>query len=163
MNTLSGPVLYTNLLGWPPMLAFAAMGGEYQRLMNDISTRIMNGEEHLLPPTGLFLLSIGCIVGTGIGYSGWFCRSRVSAASYTLIGVINKCLTVLVNLLVSFFIMSCFLLSSLFSFCSAASFFCPCRLSDLGSTRIDKWYSESVTLFGGWSTLQTSPHEEGGT
>ena len=115
MKTLSGPVLYTNLLGWPPMLAFAAMGGEYERLMNDISTRIMNGEEHLLPPTGLLLLFLGCIVGTGIGYSGWFCRSRVSAASYTLIGVINKCLTVLVNLLVRFFVLSCFFLTLLFA------------------------------------------------
>ena len=100
MKTLSGPVLYTNLLGWPPMLGFAAMGGEYQRLKNDVSTRVMNGDEHLFPPTGMLLLFLGCIVGTGIGYSGWFCRSKVSAASYTLIGVINKCLTVLVNLLI---------------------------------------------------------------
>jgi drug/metabolite transporter (DMT)-like permease len=78
MKTLSGPVLYTNLLGWPPMLGFAAMGGEYRRIKNDISTRVMNGEEHLFPPIGIFLLFVGCIVGTGIGYSGWFCRSKVS-------------------------------------------------------------------------------------
>jgi GDP-mannose transporter len=101
MKTISGPVLYTNLLGWPPMLGFAAMGGEYDRLKNDVTTRVLNGETHLLPIKGVFLLFLGCFVGTGIGYSGWFCRKRVSATSYTLIGVINKCLTVLVNLLVS--------------------------------------------------------------
>merc|ERR1712216_946882 len=43
---------------------------------------------------------LGCVVGTGIGYTGWWCRSKVSAASYTLIGVMNKCITVLVNLVI---------------------------------------------------------------
>lgn len=100
MKTISGPVMYTNLLGWPPMLAFAGAGGEYERLKNDVTSRVMNGEEHLFPPIGIFLLVVGCVVGTGIGYSGWWCRKKVSATSYTLIGVINKCLTVLVNLLI---------------------------------------------------------------
>jgi GDP-mannose transporter len=46
------------------------------------------------------MLVLGCVVGTGIGYTGWWCRSKVSAATYTLIGVMNKCLTVMVNLLI---------------------------------------------------------------
>jgi GDP-mannose transporter len=37
----------------------------------------------------------GCVTGTLIGWSGWYCRGLVSATSYTLIGVANKMLTVL--------------------------------------------------------------------
>lgn len=101
LHTKSGPVMYTNMLGWPPMLGFAYMGGEYGRLYEHLDSRAHGDEEGpLLPPAGLALLALGCIVGTGIGYTGWWCRSKVSAASYTLIGVMNKCLTVLVNLVI---------------------------------------------------------------
>ncbi|KAL3815979.1 hypothetical protein ACHAXA_005188 [Cyclostephanos tholiformis] len=101
LHTKSGPVMYTNMLGWPPMLGFAYMGGEYGRLFRHMAERSA-GEEAgpLLPAVGLAMLVLGCVVGTGIGYTGWWCRSKVSAASYTLIGVMNKCLTVLVNLLI---------------------------------------------------------------
>eukprot|EP00585_Thalassiosira_rotula_P001877 CAMPEP_0196140140 /NCGR_PEP_ID=MMETSP0910-20130528/7156_1 /TAXON_ID=49265 /ORGANISM="Thalassiosira rotula, Strain GSO102" /LENGTH=248 /DNA_ID=CAMNT_0041400959 /DNA_START=339 /DNA_END=1085 /DNA_ORIENTATION=+ len=104
LHTKSGPVLYTNMLGWPPMLGFAAMGGEYGRLYEHMTRNAHGASEEdggpMLPPVGLALLALGCIVGTGIGYTGWWCRSKVSAASYTLIGVMNKCMTVLVNLLI---------------------------------------------------------------
>ena len=100
LHTKSGPVLYTNMLGWPPMLIFAAMGGEYQRLHEHLEARSNAEGDPLLPPAGIALLLLGCMVGTGIGYTGWWCRSKVSAASYTLIGVMNKCFTVLVNLLI---------------------------------------------------------------
>jgi GDP-mannose transporter len=99
LKTRSGPVLYTNMLGWPPMLGFAWMGGEYGRFYNDIMDNAMKGEP-LFSKAAIILSLLGCIVGTGIGYSGWYCRDKVSAASYTLIGVMNKCLTVLVNLLI---------------------------------------------------------------
>lgn len=102
LHTKSGPVLYTNMLGWPPMLGFAAMGGEYGRLYEHMmrNAHAEDQDEPLLPPVGLALLLLGCAVGTGIGYTGWWCRSKISAASYTLIGVMNKCMTVLVNLLI---------------------------------------------------------------
>lgn len=53
-----------------------------------------------LPPVSVALLIIGSVVGTLIGYSGWWCRSVVSATSFTLIGVVNKCLTILMNVLI---------------------------------------------------------------
>merc|ERR1719343_906637 len=56
--------------------------------------------EGKLPPLTLLLLALGSLVGTGIGYSGWWCRSLVSATSYTLIGVMNKCLTIILNTLI---------------------------------------------------------------
>lgn len=100
LHTRSGPVLYTNMLGWPPMLGFAYMGGEYGRFWEQLEQAHEDGNGPLIPPVALSLLLLGCVVGTGIGYSGWWCRSKVSAASYTLIGVMNKCITVLVNLII---------------------------------------------------------------
>jgi GDP-mannose transporter len=96
LKTKSGPVLYTNVLGWPPMLLFAHMGNEYSRFWNDLWLR----EGARFPPGSLWLLGLGCIVGTLIGYSSWWCRDKVSATSFTLIGVMNKCITVLLNLLI---------------------------------------------------------------
>lgn len=96
LKTRSGPVQYTNILGFPPMLLFASMGGEYEKFHTQwLDIGIMMFRWPAIP-----LLFIGCIVGTGIGYSGWWCRSTISATSYTIIGVMNKCLTVLTNCLI---------------------------------------------------------------
>lgn len=102
-KTISGPVQYTNLLGWPPMLMFAHMGGEFERfsmLMKENGAQTIGQLIVALPNECLALVVLGCIVGTGIGYSGWWCRNKVSATSFTLIGVLNKCMTVLVNLMI---------------------------------------------------------------
>ena len=53
-----------------------------------------------MPPAAVALLVIGSLVGTGIGYSSWWARSLVSATSFTLVGVMNKCLTILVNVFI---------------------------------------------------------------
>ena len=53
-----------------------------------------------LPPASVALLIVGSVVGTLIGYTSWWCRSLVSATSFTLIGVVNKCLTILMNVLI---------------------------------------------------------------
>lgn len=102
-KTVSGPVQYTNLLGWPPMLMFAKMGGEFdkvQNLMDKYDVTSYFGLLGSLPKESIALLVLGCLIGTGIGYSGWWCRGKVSATSFTLIGVLNKCLTVLVNMMI---------------------------------------------------------------
>jgi len=102
-KTVSGPVQYTNLLGWPPMIAFAIMGGEFTKFAEFM--RANNASSiieliNVLPNEVTALVILGCLVGTGIGYSGWWCRNQVSATSFTLIGVINKCMTVIVNLMI---------------------------------------------------------------
>ena len=102
-KTISGPVQYTNLLGWPPMFMFATMGGEFKRL-NDMEQSYdvtsVWGLLGKLPVESIGLIILGCLIGTGIGYSGWWCRGKVSATSFTLIGVLNKCMTVLVNMFI---------------------------------------------------------------
>lgn len=102
-QTVSGPVQYTNLLGWPPMIMFAKMGGEFERFDDMMRAYGANSTYELirkLPSESIAFVVIGCLVGTGIGYTGWWCRGKISATSYTLVGVLNKCLTVLVNALI---------------------------------------------------------------
>eukprot|EP00980_Cylindrotheca_fusiformis_P001686 scaffold381_cov138-Cylindrotheca_fusiformis.AAC.22 len=96
LKTRSGPVIYTNVLGFVPMLLFATVGNEYGKFWEFW----WSNSEHHLPPISVGLLIVGSLVGTGIGYSSWWCRSIVSATSFTLIGVMNKCLTILMNLLI---------------------------------------------------------------
>lgn len=102
-KTLSGPVQYTNLLGWPPMIMFAKLGNEFDGLndlMKSYDVETIYGLLGKLPIESIALLILGCIIGTGIGYTGWWCRGKVSATSFTLIGVLNKCFTVLMNLMI---------------------------------------------------------------
>merc|ERR1712224_734500 len=43
------------------------------------------------------LLVLTCAIGIGISWSGWNCRSRLSATSYTMLGVVCKLGSVLIN------------------------------------------------------------------
>jgi len=85
--TLSGSVWYTNVLSVGPMMGLALIKDEYSNL-------------YTLDITGpaLLVLLLSCIVGTGISYAGWWCRSQLSATSYTLVGVMNKVLSILLNI-----------------------------------------------------------------
>lgn len=78
------------------MLIFAAMNNEYDKLWEHMWER----DESRFSPGSLFLLLLGCVIGTCIGYSSWWCRGKVSATSFTLIGVMNKCITVLANVMI---------------------------------------------------------------
>jgi len=95
LKTRSGPVLYVNLLGLAPMLCFAAVGNEHVKFLNDRVEGI-----NPINFAAAFVMVLGCIAGTGIGYSSWWCREMVSAASFSIVGIMNKCLTIMLNLLV---------------------------------------------------------------
>eukprot|EP00339_Tiarina_fusa_P022649 CAMPEP_0117024860 /NCGR_PEP_ID=MMETSP0472-20121206/18421_1 /TAXON_ID=693140 ORGANISM="Tiarina fusus, Strain LIS" /NCGR_SAMPLE_ID=MMETSP0472 /ASSEMBLY_ACC=CAM_ASM_000603 /LENGTH=353 /DNA_ID=CAMNT_0004731413 /DNA_START=69 /DNA_END=1130 /DNA_ORIENTATION=+ len=96
LKTRSGPVVYTNLLSLLPMLMLATVGNEYSRFYESLWVH----SEYRIPPASIPFLIVGSLVGTGIGYSGWWCRTVVSATSFTLIGVMNKCLTILLNTMI---------------------------------------------------------------
>lgn len=91
MNSIWGPVLYCNLLAAGPMFAIGYFNGDYENIGEKLAE---------LPANGALLLLFSCVAGTLIGYTGWLCRSMVSATTYTLVGVVNKFLTVLLNTLV---------------------------------------------------------------
>jgi GDP-mannose transporter len=90
METFWGPVLYNNVLCLPFLLVFLVQSGEIGQLME-------KKDVFALGPSATFYLLMGCIVGTAIGYSGWYCRAHISATSFTLVGVVNKCITMTVN------------------------------------------------------------------
>jgi drug/metabolite transporter (DMT)-like permease len=76
LKTRSGPVLYTNLLGLPPMLLLATMAHEYQHFASDRTEGT-----HPFNAAAISLLIMGCIVAIGIGYTGWWAaiKSRQQA------------------------------------------------------------------------------------
>eukprot|EP00928_Gymnodinium_smaydae_P040470 TRINITY_DN27449_c0_g1_i1.p1 TRINITY_DN27449_c0_g1~~TRINITY_DN27449_c0_g1_i1.p1 ORF type:complete len:348 (-),score=40.22 TRINITY_DN27449_c0_g1_i1:39-1082(-) len=85
-----GSVLFTNAMGFPPMLVLALASGEMQKLETiDVGSSLT-----------LVTLAISCVIGIGIGWSGWNCRNLISATSYTLLGVVCKLLTVSLNVLI---------------------------------------------------------------
>lgn len=81
-----GSVLYTNALSLCPMFVMAATAGEGHRL-GDVEPSAQ----------GLMWLALSCVLGVGISWSGWNCRSRISATAYTLTGVACKFVSVLLN------------------------------------------------------------------
>eukprot|EP00037_Helgoeca_nana_P025982 m.289300 g.289300 ORF g.289300 m.289300 type:complete len:314 (+) comp27105_c0_seq1:37-978(+) len=88
LETVWGPVLYTNLLSIPPTIALGYFLGDFEKY------------ETTEPDENATLwVSLSCVLGIAIGYSGWWCRDLISATSYTLVGVINKLLTVTVSVL----------------------------------------------------------------
>lgn len=64
------------------MLMLANVGDEYKKFWDFW----WQNSEYRIPPASIPFLIMGCLVGTGIGYSGWWCRDVVSATSFTLIG-----------------------------------------------------------------------------
>ncbi|CAN0326281.1 unnamed protein product, partial [Phaeothamnion confervicola] len=89
MQSVGGSVMYTNVLSALPMLAITVGSGEAATAVG------LNWGTKTLA-----LLLLSCIVGTCISYAGWWCRGLVSATSYTVIGVANKMLTIMLNVLV---------------------------------------------------------------
>jgi len=51
-------------------------------------------------PAYMWVLVLSSIAGTGIGFSSWSCRSLLSATSFTVVGICNKILTVILNIMV---------------------------------------------------------------
>jgi len=88
MESVWGPVLYCNLLAAMPMFLLGYGNGDYENIAESFSE---------MPANGMAILIFSCVAGTLIGYTGWLCRGMISATSYTLVGVVNKFLTVLLN------------------------------------------------------------------
>jgi hypothetical protein len=74
------------------MLLFAATNGEYHAFYEH------RADGKPITSAAVCVLLLSCVACTGIGYSSWWCRDKVSATSFTLVGVMNKCLTIIINL-----------------------------------------------------------------
>lgn len=91
MDTVWGPVLYCNVLAVVPMFLLGYLAGDY----NNIGERLS-----AISTGGIMVLLFSCLVGTFIGYTSWLCRGMVSATTFSLVGVINKFITVLLNVFI---------------------------------------------------------------
>lgn len=75
-------VFYNNIFAIPPTFVLYYATGENQR-------QILS-KKYAFP-----YLMLSCIVGVAISYSGWKCRSLVTATTFTLVGVMNKMVTII--------------------------------------------------------------------
>ena len=91
LKSLWTPVLYTNTFSIIPALLVCLIAGELKQSRLD-SVNIDGAA------IGWLLLSCG--IGIGISWAGFWCQSLVSATTYTVVGVMNKMLTVTVNVLI---------------------------------------------------------------
>jgi GDP-mannose transporter len=91
MESVWGPVFYCNVLAAGPMFLLGYVYGDYENIGVKLSE---------IPANGVLVILFSCFGGTLIGYSGWLCRGMVSATTYTLVGVVNKFLTLLLNVLI---------------------------------------------------------------
>jgi hypothetical protein len=88
LNSVWAPVLYCNVLAAFPMFMLGFVNGDYEGVGDRLSS---------IPTEGIFVLLFSCVVGTLIGYTNWLCRGMVSATTFTLVGVVCKFITVLLN------------------------------------------------------------------
>jgi len=84
-------VYYNNalaLLFWPP---FLLLGNEHRHLQEAFAA--------LSESRAAATVSISCVLGVGISFTGFGLRNLVTATTFTVLGVMNKVLTVLMSYL----------------------------------------------------------------
>ena len=88
LKNMWSSVLYTNVLGLPMTVALGMYMGEVEALksfvFNDVA--ILN-------------ILLSSVVGVGISWAGFKSRHLLSATSYTVVGVMNKMMTIAINAL----------------------------------------------------------------
>jgi len=82
-------VYYNNSLSIPPTFVLGLIFGEFDQLS---SVEWDQGQ--------IIAVLLSCVVGVGISYAGFNLRNLVSATSFTVIGVLCKLFSVLINLLI---------------------------------------------------------------
>jgi GDP-mannose transporter len=91
LKSLWTPVLFTNTLSILPALLLGAVSGEFSHARLSRLT---------ITSTGVFWLLVSCVIGIGISWAGFLCQSLITATAYSVVGVMNKMLTVTVNVLI---------------------------------------------------------------
>eukprot|EP00127_Corallochytrium_limacisporum_P007515 Clim_evm37s253 gene=Clim_evmTU37s253 len=90
MNTVEmttwGRVYYNNLLSIPPVFLFGVVMNEFQKLA-----------EVEFDQMTIIALGLAMLAGVGMSYAGFNLRAMVSATSFTLVGVLCKLATILIN------------------------------------------------------------------
>ncbi|PQQ20231.1 GDP-mannose transporter GONST4 [Prunus yedoensis var. nudiflora] len=91
-----GFVLYNNLLSLMMAPPFWIITGEYAEVFGALGSNAANFFE----PGALFAVSLSCVFGLLISFFGFAARKAISATAFTVTGVVNKFLTVAINVLI---------------------------------------------------------------
>lgn len=95
-KSMWGPVAYSNGLSIPPMMVTAAFAGELSSLRN--GTALAQGSSW---HAASLPLALSCVVAVSISFFGWRCRATCSATGYTILGVVNKLLSIIASALLT--------------------------------------------------------------
>ncbi|KAL2469109.1 GDP-mannose transporter GONST4 [Forsythia ovata] len=92
-----GFVLYNNLLSLMMAPIFWIITGEYADVFAAIG---YSSGRNLFEPVAFSAVSLSCVFGLLISFFGFACRKAISATAFTVTGVVNKFLTVAINVLI---------------------------------------------------------------
>ena len=84
-----GRVYYTNALAIPPAMFMAFLYGEH----NELGSFEWNNNS-------ILALTASCICGIGMSYTAFWLRATVSATSFTVVGIVCKFATIVINCLI---------------------------------------------------------------
>lgn len=91
-----GFVFYNNLLSLMMAPPFWLITGEYA----DLFAAIARGPANYLGSAAFFAVALSCVFGLLISFFGFAARRAISATAFTVTGVVNKFLTVVINVLI---------------------------------------------------------------
>jgi len=89
LKSVWSSVLYTNTLAIVPTALIGIFSGDFSQI-----SRV----EWSMP--GIAVLMLSCCVGMGISFAGFKCQQLITATAYTVVGVMNKMLTVTINVMI---------------------------------------------------------------
>ncbi|KAF3519127.1 hypothetical protein DY000_02064065 [Brassica cretica] len=90
-----GLVLYNNLEALLLFPIELLIMGELKKIKHEITVESDWYEVQVVLPVGL-----SCLFGLAISFFGFSCRRAISATGFTVLGIVNKLLTVVINLVV---------------------------------------------------------------
>ncbi|KAK1317698.1 GDP-mannose transporter GONST3 [Acorus calamus] len=90
-----GLVLYNNLEALLLFPLELLIMGELKKIKHDISDETSWYSLAVVLPVGL-----SCLFGLAISFFGFSCRRAISATGFTVLGIVNKLLTVVINLII---------------------------------------------------------------
>ncbi|TXG61326.1 hypothetical protein EZV62_012689 [Acer yangbiense] len=91
-----GFVFYNNLLSLMMSPLFWFLTGEHVEVFNALSANAGNWFE----PETFIAVSLSCLFGLLISFFGFAARKAISATAFTVTGVVNKFLTVVINVMI---------------------------------------------------------------
>ncbi|KAL5975243.1 GDP-fucose transporter 1 [Asimina triloba] len=91
-----GFVFYNNLLSLMLAPVFWVLTGEYAEVFSAARSR----SENWFDTTAFVAVALSCVFGFLISFFGFAARKAISATAFTVTGVVNKFLTVVINVLI---------------------------------------------------------------